>query len=53
LIAALAVKTGISPIDLLKTPPTILAAMVEELWPTTHIKKGDEAWLALASMATE
>ena len=53
MIAALAVKTGISPIDLLKTPPAILAAMVEELWPTTHIKKGDEAWLALASMATE
>jgi len=27
--------------------------MVEEIWPTGNIKKGDEAWLALASMDTD
>lgn len=46
-------KTGISPLELLKTPRAIFAIMVEELFPTGHIKTGDEAWQELASMATE
>jgi hypothetical protein len=47
----MAVRTGISPLDLLKTPPTILAVMVRELWPDTKTT-GGEAWQQLAAMAT-
>jgi len=48
----MAVRTGISPLDLLKTPPTILAVMVRELWPDTRTK-GAEAWQQLEAMATD
>lgn len=53
LIATIAVKTGISPRELIETPPDILAAMVEQLFPRGDIKTGADAWQALESMVTE
>lgn len=53
LIASLAVKTGIAPMDLLRTPRYVLEAMVEIIYPKADVVKGEDAWQALASMATE
>lgn len=46
-------KTGISPLELLKTPPEILEVMIKEVWPTDHIKSGGDAWQSLEKWVTE
>jgi hypothetical protein len=53
LIATIAVKTGISPRELLETPPDILAAIIDQLFPRRDIKTGEDAWQALERMVSE
>lgn len=53
MIASIAVKTGISPRELLETPPDILAAIIDQLFPRGNVKTGVDAWQALESMVTE
>ena len=55
LIALLAIKTHISPRELLATPPGILEAMIQIAIPEDYWKEPTDAWqlLAQAVSATE
>jgi len=53
IIATIAVKTGISPRELLETPPDILAAIIDQLFPRGNVTKGEDAWQALERTVTE
>lgn len=53
LIASIAVKTGISPRELLETPPDILAAIIDQLFPRGNVTTGADAWQALERTVSE